>query len=72
MADAFDAMTSNRTYRKSPGMDFAVEQLEKNAGTQFDPGLVADFSEMVRARPHLDILKAYGTDVAPEHVFIRT
>ncbi len=37
VADAFDAMTSERPYRKTPGLELALKELERNAGIQFDP-----------------------------------
>ncbi|WP_245308324.1 HD-GYP domain-containing protein [Halalkalibacter urbisdiaboli] len=37
IADSFDAMTSKRVYRKDIGLDYAVDELQKNKGTQFDP-----------------------------------
>lgn len=40
ICDAYDAMTSNRTYRKAHTHDYAYYELEKNAGYQFDPELV--------------------------------
>ncbi len=40
VADAFEAMISDRPYRKAPGQAFAVEQLLSHAGTQFDPDVV--------------------------------
>ena len=40
VADAFEAMTSDRPYRKAPGERFAVEELRRNAGTQFDDSVV--------------------------------
>ena len=43
VADAFDAMTSDRPYRKSMGRDVAIEELKKNSGTQFDPDVVRAF-----------------------------
>jgi putative nucleotidyltransferase with HDIG domain len=39
--DAFHAMTSTRTYRQAIDDDAAIRELEANAGTQFDPLVVA-------------------------------
>jgi HD-GYP domain-containing protein (c-di-GMP phosphodiesterase class II) len=33
-------MTSDRPYRKAPGAEFAVGELRRHAGTQFDPEVV--------------------------------
>jgi diguanylate cyclase (GGDEF)-like protein/putative nucleotidyltransferase with HDIG domain len=41
VADAFEAMTSDRPYRKAPGPEFAIAELRRHAGTQFDPEVVA-------------------------------
>jgi len=43
IADTFDAMTSDRPYRKALSYEVAREELEKCAGSQFDPGAVAAF-----------------------------
>ncbi len=40
LADAFDAMTTNRAYRSALPTEFAVEELKLFSGTQFDPALV--------------------------------
>ncbi len=43
VADAFDAMTSPRSYRPAMSRDAAVVELKKNAGTQFNPEVVKAF-----------------------------
>ncbi|WAP58203.1 HD-GYP domain-containing protein [Streptomyces sp. S465] len=40
VADAFDAMTSTRTYSRARPVSTAVEELKRCAGTQFDPRMV--------------------------------
>jgi HD-GYP domain-containing protein (c-di-GMP phosphodiesterase class II) len=37
IADSFDAMTSDRSYRKAIDVDEACDEIRKNSGTQFDP-----------------------------------
>ena len=43
VADAYDAMTSDRPYRRGMAHDEAIRILEKNAGTQLDPVAVHAF-----------------------------
>ena len=40
IADAFDAMTANRVYRKQLDIDYVINELRRCSGTQFDPKLV--------------------------------
>lgn len=40
LADSFDAMTSDRTYRKALPLETVIGEIRKHAGTQFDPELV--------------------------------
>lgn len=47
VADAYDAMTSDRPYRKAFSKEDAVNEMIKNAGTQFDPEIVQVFLEKV-------------------------
>lgn len=51
VADAFDAMTSERAYRSAFSRAYAVDVLRKNAGTQFDPNVVKVFLERVLNEP---------------------
>lgn len=43
VADSFDSMTSDRPYRPAPGFDYAMSELEKYKGTQFDNEVVEAF-----------------------------
>ncbi len=47
-ADAFDSMTSNRPYRKALTIEDACKELEKNAGTQFDPKVIKEALPILR------------------------
>jgi putative two-component system response regulator len=43
LADCFDAMTSNRTYRKALPLEVALAEIRRCGGTQFDPALTEVF-----------------------------
>lgn len=47
LADAFDAMTEARTYRSPLSQNEAIEEIKRNAGTQFDPQLSVEFINMI-------------------------
>lgn len=47
IADSYDAMTSDRSYRCAMPEELALKELKKNAGTQFDPHLVDIFIDKV-------------------------
>jgi len=47
VADAYDAMVAERPYRNSLTREQAMQELEKNAGTQFDPEIVRIFIDSV-------------------------
>jgi HD-GYP domain-containing protein (c-di-GMP phosphodiesterase class II) len=47
VADAYDAMTNARTYKKALDKDAAIKELIQNKGTQFDPHIVDVFIEKV-------------------------
>jgi diguanylate cyclase (GGDEF)-like protein/putative nucleotidyltransferase with HDIG domain len=59
VADAYDAMTSDRVYRSRLTAQAALEELERCAGTQFDPEIVqalADELALTPAMPRADAL----------------
>jgi diguanylate cyclase (GGDEF)-like protein/putative nucleotidyltransferase with HDIG domain len=47
IADCFDAMTAKRPYKQALSVEYAVNELEKNSGTQFDPVLVKKIVELI-------------------------
>jgi len=49
IADAFDAMTSDRPYRKALPLEAAVKELMDHSGAQFDPELVPHFIELLES-----------------------
>ncbi|MCK5800669.1 MAG: response regulator [Deltaproteobacteria bacterium] len=55
VADAFDAMTSDRAYRKALPHEAAVGELTRGAGSQFDPNIIKIFlGELERRRNSSD------------------
>jgi diguanylate cyclase (GGDEF)-like protein len=53
VCDAYAAMTSERAYRAAIGADAALEELQLNAGTQFDTTVVEAFCKL-KPRQHYD------------------
>jgi HD-GYP domain-containing protein (c-di-GMP phosphodiesterase class II) len=68
VADAFDAMTSDRPYRRALSVEVAAAEIKRNAGSQFCPDVVAALevclahparsSERVKVRSALPALEA--------------
>ena len=49
IADSFDAMISKRCYKTEMSVEYALGELERGAGTQFDPELVPVFIELINS-----------------------
>jgi len=49
VADAYEAMTSDRPYRKALSTQMALGELERNTGSQFDPRVVEVFARIIRS-----------------------
>jgi HD-GYP domain-containing protein (c-di-GMP phosphodiesterase class II) len=47
--DAYSAMTTNRPYRTAMSSESALEEIARNAGTQFDPEVAVALTEVMRA-----------------------
>ena len=52
LADAFDAITNDRPYRKGVSTDAALAKLEPESGRQFDPRLTNEFIALVQEHRH--------------------
>jgi diguanylate cyclase (GGDEF)-like protein len=66
VADSFSAMTAERPYRRRMTLEDACAELERCAGTQFDPEVVRVFVEEVRARPITDTDEAVAAALAAD------
>lgn len=51
VADSYDAMTSDRAYRPALSKERAIEELQKNKGTQFNPKVVDVFIQILNESP---------------------
>jgi putative two-component system response regulator len=63
VVDTFDAMTSDRPYRKALSIDAALEEVERFAGSQFDPAVARAFLSIdphawreIRQRVHAEVM----------------
>ena len=61
VTDAYDAMTSDRIYRPKRSTQAALVELERCAGTQFDPGIVAAFAEELGQSSSLEAAPALAS-----------
>lgn len=72
VADCFDAMTSDRDYQKKRTIEWAIEELQRNAGSQFDPEIVEVFLYILREQgdPRERAVPEIGPAIAPDWVRI--
>jgi PAS domain S-box-containing protein/putative nucleotidyltransferase with HDIG domain len=50
VADSFDSMTADRPYRTAPGKEYAISELKKYSGSQFDPMVVEAFLKVLNTK----------------------
>ena len=53
VVDSYDAMTSDRPYRKAIALESVTKEIERNRSTQFDPSVVDAFIKITTAMPLL-------------------
>lgn len=63
VVDTFDAMMTDRPYRKALDMERVMDELRSHAGTQFDPALVQAFMDMLESRGEGFLPKAGYNDL---------
>jgi HD-GYP domain-containing protein (c-di-GMP phosphodiesterase class II) len=76
VADAFDAMTSNRPYRSKRPIEAALAEIARNAGTQFDPAIAEAFvsipaSQLEQISRHFDLRSAEAPVAAAQPLVAR-
>ena len=69
VADSFDAMTSDRVYRKAPGVEFAIREIRKNSGSQFDPNISDVILSLLRTSTPEEIVSDYISTGSNQVIF---
>jgi diguanylate cyclase (GGDEF)-like protein/putative nucleotidyltransferase with HDIG domain len=66
LADSYDAMTSDRVYRKRLSDEQVIAEFERCRGSQFDPNLTDVFIKMLREGFHIEYTDAHSGNVSVE------
>ena len=61
MADTYDAMTSDRAYRRALPHEVTVNEIVRSSGTQFDPDIAGTFTENIET--YRDEMRDSGKEV---------
>jgi putative nucleotidyltransferase with HDIG domain len=69
VADGFDAMTSDRIYRKAPGLDYAIREINDNIGSQFDPDIGRVFLSVLETMTPGDMIDEYLSRISNQLSF---
>lgn len=64
LCDVFDALTSDRPYKRAWSVDEALELIQEQAGKHFDPELVTLFLGL---RPQLEAIRLRWSDATSRH-----
>jgi HD-GYP domain-containing protein (c-di-GMP phosphodiesterase class II) len=80
VADAYDAMTSDRPYRRGMAHDVATDILQQNSGTQFDPEIAKAFVAVTQSQDGsrrdlaqlLTAINNFGEQVTPTPVQVES
>lgn len=67
IADTYDAMTSNRSYRRALSHDFAMQEIKRCAGSQFDPELATLF---VNIGKEIEMIKQDPNGYYPKYSYL--
>ncbi len=66
IVDAFDAMLSDRSYRRGLPVEEALRRLQSGAGAQFDPQIVTHFNNLAtKLLPELSRIDGFSAEAPP-------